>query len=242
MCSLNIVYLHFSYLQLSLSVATLCNKGPKCLFSQESSLPGVCTASRLSWLREGCKILFLLLFNLKFSRDIYLINLEMLLWSSCSVYFQPKLRLIASNRCAYNRMLLLTCQCYQNMPSMWRLRLEKWLRLELFGLHMPKKNVVLPEHFRKCVVFELLIMWANFIFKREWLRRLMVPSLIFRHISKFKDLLELWNSCTIVAQETLGRMACLLYMIMMSGLRHHINYFKCSKSLKKCSKNEFIVY
>ena len=48
MCSLNIVYLHFSYLQLSLSVATLCNKGPQGLFSQESSLTGLCIASRLS--------------------------------------------------------------------------------------------------------------------------------------------------------------------------------------------------
>lgn len=43
----------------------------------------------------------------------------------------------------------------------------------------------------------------------------MVPSLIFRHTSKFKDLLELWNSCTIVAQETLGGTACLLYRIMI---------------------------
>lgn len=41
------------------------------------------------------------------------------------------------------------------------------------------------------------------------------PIFDFRHTSKFKDLLELWNSCTIAVQETLGRMACLLYMIMI---------------------------
>lgn len=171
------------------------------------------------------QILFLLLFNLKFSGDIYLINLEMLLWSSCSIYFQPKLRLIARNRYAYNRMLLLTCQCYQNMPNMWRLKLEKWLRLELFALHMPKKNVVLAEHFRKCVVFELLIMWANFIFKRVRLWRLTVPSLIFRYTSKFDDLFEWIMKFTFIAQE---RMACLLYMIYgwVVCMRHDTNCFK----------------
>lgn len=107
----------------------------------------------------------------------------MLLGGSWSVYFQPKLRLIASNRYAYNRVLLLTCHCYQNMPSMRRLKLEKWLRLEPFGLHVPERNV-LPEPFRKCAVLELLILWADFTFKGVWLRRLTVPSLTFRQTSQ----------------------------------------------------------